>query len=100
MKTANIDDIKCTFISPLTDKVALLLVVVVVVLGLQSQPHRHIDSCGVAGDDSHDFSRVQEPYPQCLPVIVYHLCSMSSLLPSRREQGGVGGGALSQQGSR
>jgi len=26
-------------------------------------------------------------YPQCLSVIVYHLCSTPSLLPSRREQG-------------
>jgi len=36
-------------------------------------------------------SRVSNnPTPQCLPVIVYHLCSTPSLLPSRREQGGEG----------
>jgi len=28
-------------------------------LRLRSQPDGQINSCGVAGDDSHDFSRVQ-----------------------------------------
>jgi len=28
--------------------------------------------------------------PQWLPIIIYHLCSMLLLLPSRCEQGGVG----------
>jgi len=78
----------------------LLLLSTVLCLMLQSYPRGQIDSRSVAGGDSRDFLHVQYLYPECLTVIVYHLCSTLSLLPSRREQGGVPGvgrETLSQQ---